>query len=344
MRTLRKERVIEATALWIPSPFEAELRPDEARDPAPNEIRVRAIASGISSGTEMLLYRGLGPAGQAMTPSTCEGSWATPVKYGYQSVGRVIDAGGESGYAEGELVFCRYPHQDVYTIDATDPELVFRIPEFDPPELGVLGNNADVALTALLDVPVRLGDVTVVIGLGIIGMFCSVLARRTAGKLVVVDPFEFRRSIALELGADVAVHPDQAVEAVLDASEGRGSDVSIEASGAASGLQLAIDCSGLEASVCVVGWYGNKEVPLVLAPQFYSQRLTLVSSSVLYAGQGLQARWDLGRKLRAALELLPTMHPERMISHRIPFAEAASAFKLLDEQLDQTLAVIFTYE
>ena len=106
----------------------------------------------------MLLYRGLGPAGQAMTPSTCEGSWATPVKYGYQSVGRVIDSGSASGYAEGDLVFCRYPHQDVYTIDATDSELVFKIPEFDPPELGVLGNNADVALTALLDVPVRLGD------------------------------------------------------------------------------------------------------------------------------------------------------------------------------------------
>lgn len=305
---------------------------------------MRAVASGISSGTEMLLYRGLGPAGQAMTPSTCEGSWALPVKYGYQSVGRVIDAGVDSGYAEGELVFCRYPHQDVYTIDATDPELVFRIPEFDPPELGVLGNNADVALTALLDVPVRLGDVVVVVGLGIIGMFCSVLARRTAGKLVVVDPFEYRREIALRLGADVAVHPDEAIEAVRAASDGRGSDVSIEASGAPSGLQLAIDCSGLEAKVAVVGWYGNKQVPLVLAPQFYSQRLTLVSSSVLYAGQGLQARWDLGRKLQAALELLPSMHPEEMISHRIPFDRAPDAFRLLDEHLDQTLAVIFTYD
>ena len=101
-----------------------------------------------------------------MTPSTCEGRWDLPVKYGYQSVGRVIDAGRSSGYGEGDLVFCRYPHQDVYTIDATDPELVYRIPEFDPPEIGVLGNNADVALTALLDVPVRLGDVVVVAGLG----------------------------------------------------------------------------------------------------------------------------------------------------------------------------------
>ncbi|UGS34284.1 zinc-binding dehydrogenase [Capillimicrobium parvum] len=335
---------MDATALWIPRQGHAELRPDTAADPAPHEIRVRAIASGISTGTELVLYHGLGPAGQAMTPSTCEGRWDLPVKYGYQSVGRVIDAGRDSGYREGELVFCRYPHQDVYTIDATDPELVYRIPEFDPPEIGVLGNNADVALTALLDVPVRLGDVVVVVGLGIVGMFCALLARRTAGTLVVVDPFEYRRDIALRLGADVAVHPDDAAAAVAEASEGRGSDVSIEASGAASGLQLAIDVSGLEADVCVVGWYGAKQIPLVLAPQFYSQRLKLVSSSVLYAGSGLQPRWDLGRKLQAALDLLPSMHPEEMISHRIPFAQAPDAFTLLDEHLDQTLAVILTYE
>ncbi len=94
----------------------------------------------------------------------------------------------------------------------------------------------------------------------------------------------------------------------------------------------------------VVGWYGSKEVPLVLAPQFYSQRLKLVSSSVLYAGSGLQPRWDLGRKLQTALDLLPSMHPSEMISHRIPFSSAPDGYTLLEEHLDQTLAVIFTYD
>ena len=300
---------MKSEALWIPEKHHAELRPAEAPDPEPNEIRVRAIASGISSGTEMLLYEGLGPAGQQMTPSTCEGSWALPVKYGYQSVGRVIDAGEDSGYSEGELVFCRYPHQSIYTIDGSDTELVNRIPEFDPPEIGVLGNNADVALTSMLDVPVRLGDVVVVFGLGIVGMFCVQLAARSAGRLIAVDPYAQRREIALEVGADVAVHPDDAIDAVLEASNGRGSDISVEASGAAAGLQLAIDTCGLEATVNVVGWYGNKQIPLVLAPQFYSQRLKLVSSSVLYAGSGLQPRWDLGRKLEVALEFLPSDPP-----------------------------------
>jgi len=84
---------MDATALWMPRARHAELRPDTAPDPAPHEIRVKAIASGISTGTELVLYHGLGPGDQAMTPSTCEGRWDLPVKYGYQSVGRVIDAG-----------------------------------------------------------------------------------------------------------------------------------------------------------------------------------------------------------------------------------------------------------
>ena len=201
----------------------------------------------------------------------------------------------------------------------------------------MLGNNADVALTALLDVPVRLGDVVVVAGLGIVGMFCALLARRTAGTLVVVDPFEYRRDIALKLGADVAVHPDDAVAAVMEASDGRGADVNIEASGAAAGLQLAIDVCGLEADVCVVGWYGSKQIPLVLAPQFYPSASSL-SSSVLYAGSGLQPRWDLGRKLHGPRP--PTEHaPGDDDQPPDPLREGAEAFELLDRHFDQTLAV-----
>lgn len=335
---------MDAQALWMTKKGHSELRAAEAPSPAPNEVRVKAIASGISSGTEMSLYHGHGPADQAMTPSTCEGSWALPVKYGYQNVGRVIDAGSASGYSEGELVFCRFPHQDYYTIDATDPELVDRIPEFDPPEIGVLGNNADVALTALLDAPVRLGDVVVVFGLGVVGMFCAELAARTAGTLIGVDPYPYRQQVAGELGFDVVVAPEEAHDAVMAASNGRGSDVSIEASGSASGLQAAIDCAGLEATVTVVSWYGDKQIPLVLAPTFYSNRLKFVSSSVLYAGSGLQPRWDLGRKLEVALDLLPTMRPEKMISHRVPFDRAPDAFKLLDERPGETLGVILTYD
>ena len=131
-------------------------------------------------------------------------------------------------------------------------------------------------------------------------MFCALLARRTAGTLVVVDPFEYRRDIALRLGADVAVHPDDAVAAVMEASDGRGSrrEHRGQRRGVA-GCSWRSTSAGSRPTSASSGWYGAKQIPLVLAPQFYSQRLKLVSSSVLYAGSGLQPRWDLGRKLQA---------------------------------------------
>jgi hypothetical protein len=83
---------LQARALWITKPHHSELKPAEVRPCGPNDITVKAIASGISHGTEMVLYRGQGPAGQKLTPITSEGSWTLPAKFGYQNVGRVIES------------------------------------------------------------------------------------------------------------------------------------------------------------------------------------------------------------------------------------------------------------
>jgi len=334
---------VDARALWISAPRQSEIRPETVRDCGPDDITVKAIASGISHGTEMVMYRGDGPADQPLTPSTCEGSWALPAKFGYQNVGRVLEAGRNTAYQAGDLVFCRYPHQDHFTIDAVDPELVSPLPEVDPVEMAVLGNLADVSLSVLLDVPVRIGDVAVVFGLGVVGMFCAQFARQTAGKLVVVDPLESRRELALRWGADLAVAPEHAVEAAMEASEGRGADVVIEASGAPPALQSSFACAGQEASVAVVGWYGNKTVPLVLAPEFHIRRLRVVSSTVMLVGSGLQPRWDLARKLRVAVEALPRLHADEMITHRIPFEQGPEAYRLVDERPEEALAVALVY-
>lgn len=334
---------MQARALWITEKRHAELRPVEVPPCGEGEILVQAIVSGISHGTEMVLYRGEGPATQPLTPRTSEGSWTLPAKYGYQNVGRVLEAGKKTQYAVGDIVFCRYPHQDYYTIDALDPELVYKLPAFDPIEIGILGNLADVSLSTLLDVPVRLGDVVAVFGLGVVGMFCAQFARRTASKVIVIDPLESRRALALRFGADLAVDPQDAIEAVAEVSQGRGADVTIEASGAPPALQTAIMSTGTEGTVAVVGWYGNKQVPLVLAPEFHFRRLRLVSSTVMVVGSGLQPRWDVGRKLETALEFLPSLHPTEMITHRIPFEQAPDAYRLIDEHPDQTLAVALVY-
>jgi threonine dehydrogenase-like Zn-dependent dehydrogenase len=171
-----------AHAVWFTAPQRAELLEAPVRMCGPGDITVRAIASGISQGTETLIYRGEGPTDQSMTPETCEGEsmGSFPIKYGYQSVGTVIEAGSESGYAEGDLVFVRFPHQDVYTL-TVDPELVYRVPQLADPAHAVFGNLLDVAVNAMLDVPIRIGEVVVVYGLGVVGRARGSACRHRGG-------------------------------------------------------------------------------------------------------------------------------------------------------------------
>src|SRR5262249_38511881 len=150
---------------------------------------------------------------------------------------------------------------------------------------------ADVAYNALLDVPVRIGDVVVVFGQGVVGTFIASFARRTAGTLIVVDPLADRRQRGLDRGADVAVHPDDLPAAVAEASSGRGADIVFEASSAPPALQQAIAVAGQEATVAVVSYYGTRPVSLVLAPEFHFRRHHIVSSQVSSMGSGLQPRW-----------------------------------------------------
>jgi 2-desacetyl-2-hydroxyethyl bacteriochlorophyllide A dehydrogenase len=333
---------LQARALWITKPHHSELKPAEVRPCGPNDITVKAIASGISHGTEMVLYRGQGPAGQKLTPITSEGSWTLPAKFGYQNVGRVLEAGANTVYKPGDLVFCRYPHQDYFTVDAVDPEFVSKLPEVDPVD-AVLANLSDVSLSVLLDVPVRVGDVVVVFGAGVVGMFCLQFAKRIADKVIVVDPIAERREKALYFGASAAVAPEDAVATTSALSDGRLADVVYEASGYPPALQGAMACAGQEATIGVVGWYGDKEVPLKLAPEFHVRRLRIVSSTVMLAGSGLQPRWDLARKLAVAVDWLPKLQASELITHRIPFDQAPEAYRLIDEHPEQVLSVALIY-
>ena len=136
--------------------------------------------------------------------------------------------------AVGDRVFARHPHQDLFTM-RHNPDLIFRLPADMDEDVAVFANLADVALTALLDVPVRIGDCVVVFGQGVVGSLCAAYAKKTAGQLIVVDPAEERRNRALSHGVDRAVHPNEATAAVLEATNGRGADIAIEVSGAPEG-------------------------------------------------------------------------------------------------------------
>jgi len=342
-----------ARAVWFVEPRHAELREEAVGAPGEREVRVTALVSLVSAGTEMIGYRGEVASPSEVDLPTRGGEFPFPLKFAYQVVGRVEEAGPESGFAAGDTVFCYHPHQERFTTPvaagggnelATGAwPLVFRVPDDLDVEKAAFANLFCVAYNCLLDVPVRIGDCVVVSGLGVIGSICAFLARTTADRLVLVDPLEARRERARWIGADAVVHPAEAADAIAELFEGRGADVYVEASGAPAAVQAALAGTGQEGTIGIVSYYGKKPVTVVLSPEFHLRRQRIVSSMVSSIGSGLQPRWSLERRMAVAMRRLRTLEIGNLVTHRIPFDDAVRAYELIDTHPEDSLGVLLDY-
>jgi len=335
---------VPAISVWLNQPRRVELRHEAVPDVGPNDVRVAAIASAISHGTEMLVFRGQVPDGLELDLPTLRGSFAFPIKYGYASVGRVVETGAEvSDLAIGDTVFVHHPHQSTYVVPA---EMPIRLPDGLDPEVGVFLANVETATNIVLDAAPRLGERVAVFGQGVVGLLITQLLRRTGVSLImVVDPIAQRRELASQLGADVALAPeDVAAGNIHGLSEEHGVDLAIEASGNAAALDQALGAVTFGGTVVVCSWYGTKPVPLMLGGAFHRRRLRMVSSQVSTIDAALQPRWTHARRLALARDLLPRLDLSVLISHRFPVQHAAEAFALVDQHPEQTVQVVLTYE
>lgn len=331
-----------ARGLWFTAARRAELIKEPVKKPTGTEVTVRAIASLVSAGTEMLVYRGELPAEDDLGLETCVGNFGFPVKYAYQVVGEVVEAAADARFKPGQMLFVRHPHQDLFTV-RSDSWLVSAVPDGLSPERAVFVNLLEVALNCHLDVPVRFGDVVVIYGQGVVGSLVAQLARRLAGRVAVVDPIAGRRAAALAWGADAALAPQDAAAAISDMTEGRGADICIEATGAPSALQASIMAAGQEGTVVVLSFFGVRKVSLVLSPEFHYRRLRVVSSQVSSLGSGLQPRWSRERRNAAAFDLLRSDWLVTPVSHELPFSRAPEAYAILDTSPQDAMGIVLKY-
>ena len=337
---------LEARSLWFAAPRDPEIRQERISAPAPGEVRVRATASAISKGTEMLVYRGEVPSDLPLDLPTLAGSFAFPIKYGYAMVGHVLDLGdGVEHISVGDPVFVHHPHQETFTVPA---DMVVRLPDSLDPLLGVFTANLETALNIVHDTPLRLGETALVFGQGVVGFLVARLLNLAgADRVLVVDPLEKRRDLALAAGADGAFVPDEDLEdRVLDETGGRGADVAVEVSGSGDALQQAIDNVAVEGTVMVASWYGTKPVALALGGHFHRGRVSLQSSQVGRISPELGGRWDHARRLRTVVGLLqdPGLRLDFLTSHSFPFEKAPEAYRLLDERPGEVLQAVLTYD
>jgi 2-desacetyl-2-hydroxyethyl bacteriochlorophyllide A dehydrogenase len=330
----------QAAAVWFPRARSVELRTEELTETGPDQVRVRAILSAISHGTEMLVYRGEVDAGLALDLPTLVGGYGFPLKYGYASVGQVVAAGRDAhGVREGDRVFALHPHQNEYVVPAS---LVHRLPDRIAPEQGVFLANLETAINVVLDAKPRLGEIVAVFGQGVVGLLVTQLLRRSGARVVAIEPSALRRSFAQRCGAEAAIPPgDRTLVRTLTA--GRGADIAIEVSGSPAALQHAVDCVASEGTVVVCSWYGEKPAPLDLGGNFHRGRVRVVSSQVGRIDPSLAPRWDRERRLGLATELLGDLVLAELITHRVPFVRAAEAYALLDSRDGETVQVVLDY-
>jgi 2-desacetyl-2-hydroxyethyl bacteriochlorophyllide A dehydrogenase len=333
-----------ARALWWTAPRQGELRAEPLPPPGRDQVRVRALASGISAGTELLVYRGQVPPDLPLDLATLAGSFRYPIKYGYASVGRVEAAGaGVERPLPGDLVFALHPHQDAYVLPA---ERAVVLPPDTPPERGVFLANLETAVNVTLDAAPRLGETVLLSGLGVVGLLVLQALRRTGvARIIAVDVLEARRAVATRLGADRVLAPGDGLAADVRAwTGGRGADLAVEVSGAPAALEPAIEAVADEGTVVVASWYGAKPVPLQLGGHFHRGRVRLRSSQVGHLDPALAPRWDYARRLEVAQGLLAALPLDALISHRVPFAQACDAFAMLDAHPETALQVVLTYD
>lgn len=329
-----------STAVWFTQARTAELRAEEVGEPGPGEILVRSLCSLVSSGSEMNLYRGEANLPDLLLP-TASGTLPFPIKFGYQQIGEVEEAGPGSGYKPGDHVWCLYPHQDRFVMPDA---LAILIPADLEPSRAAFGSNLTIALNALMTTPVVVGDCVAISGMGIIGSFLGSLARRNASRLVLIDSDASRRERAAGwIGADRVVAPEQAQETITELTSGRGVDIFFEASGAPAALQTAIDNTAAEGTITALSWYGSRAVELRLSPEFHLRRQKIFST-----GPGVPAaltpRWNNERIAQVAWEYLANnAADELLITHRVPFTEAPKAFQIVDDRTEKAMAVLLEH-
>lgn len=319
-------------ALWIAAPGRAEIREGPLPAPAEGEVRVRSLHSGISRGTEMLVYAGKVPPSEyaRMRAPFQEGEFPGPVKYGYANVG-VVEAGPAA--LMGRSVFCLHPHQNRYVVPA---QAVHPLPDGLPPARAVLAANMETAVNALWDAAPRVGDRIAIVGGGVLGLLVGWLAARLPGCAVqLVDVQAAREALAHKLGLGFALPQHAQADA----------DLVIHASGQPAGLATALSLAGFEATVLELSWYGSQRVSLPLGEAFHARRLTLRSSQVGQVATAQRARWTHARRMALALELLQhASELDALITDSAPFERLPEVLAQLAAGAPHTLCQRIDYD
>jgi threonine dehydrogenase-like Zn-dependent dehydrogenase len=314
-----------ARALFHTAPRRVEIRELPPPRPAAGEVLVRTVCSGISGGTERLVYRGEVPADLALddTIGALGGAFSYPFCYGYACVGQVAES--------GQAVFAFHPHQDIF---AARPDELIPLPAVDP-AAATLFPLVETALQVTLDAGPGYRDQVIVLGAGVLGLLTGLLLRRSGWRPLIAEPQAWRRDLASSLGASTAAPEDLAEEKV---------PLVIDASGNPDAPAMALNLLAHEGTLLIASWFGTKPVTLPLGGAFHRRRLNIRSTQVSTVPARLSGTWTRSRRRQEATQLLAELPLPQLCTHVFAFGQAAEAFQAVDQGIPGLMHAVLDYE
>lgn len=325
-----------------------ELREEPLPALGANDVLVETICSAISAGTEMLVYRGqfphLNDSHDNLSSDLCY-----PLSYGYACVGVIRETGKQADKSlQDKLVFGFQPHTSAFICN---PSSLIFAPASLPAEACSFLPNMETAVNLIQDAAPILGERVLVLGQGAVGlMTASLLKEFPLETLVTADCYELRRKASMDIGIANCFDPHNSARTVQDADQitqlayaQNKFDLTFELSGSPIALNDALALTTFSGRIVIGSWYGEKHAEVDLGGAFHRSRIKLISSQVSTIAPELSGRWDKSRRFDVAWKALERIKPEKWITHRFPIDNVEEAYRLLDENPQETIQALVTY-
>ena len=321
---------------------------------AAGEVRIATLYSGISAGTEMTAFYGSNPflakrwdtATRLFQPEAA--SWTYPMPaMGYEEVGQVVEVGpGVTKLTPGQIIWGTWRHRSEHI--ATEDWAAARIlADGVDPQLGIFSQIGAIALNAILDAGIRLGEYVAIFGQGVPGLMVTQLAKLNGATVIAVDRLQSRLDLATSMGADhvIDASAEDAATRIKEITGGRGADVAIEISGAYPALHTAIRSVAYNSRVVVCGFFQGDGHGLFLGEEFHHNRVNLVCSQISGINPALDHRWNRTRLDQTIMGLIAAGKVDfgRLITHTYKATEAQTAFDLLRDTPSDCLQVVLDF-
>lgn len=319
-----------------------------------SDVRIQTCYSGISAGTELTAYRGSNPyLNKRWDPvrrlfMSDVSSLAYPLEgWGYEDVGEVIEVGsGVTRLTCGVLVWGTWGHRS-NTVAAEEQVASHILPTGLVPLSGVFAHIGAIALNAVLDADIHVGETVAVFGQGVPGLIAAQLARLNGAEVIAVDGIPRRLELARKLGAAQVIDftRESPAERIKAMTGGRGADVSIEFSGAYQALHEAIRATAYNSRVISAGFFQGNAAGLSLGEEFHHNRIQVICSQISGVAPHLNHRWDRTRLQQTIMRLAAAgrLELEALVSHVLPVERADEAFALLDQRPAEALQVVLKF-